>query len=314
VNPDHPLAFSVVICTYGRTDLCRQAVTALLPQVNDRGEILIVAQAVTRSSRDLYCAPEIPAERVRCVFLNEPNMLRARNAGIQESRGAITIFLDDDIIPDPGLIAGHLGAYADPAVGGVAGRILSELEPPSERLDPLALDPHTGWWHTNFDHREHVPLMTARGCNMSFRRTLLVEIGGFDRLYRWFRDDSDVSFRVRSLGYLLVFRPEAELLHLDAKQGGTRALESRGGRVAAELLSYRRYLRHYGDNLYFIARHFHGRERWRWVWHSYRVYVGLSRWPWRLFAKNLCFLLALLRGHYLAATSQPPYFEPVGPG
>lgn len=304
------LHYSVVICTYGRTDLCRQTVIALLPQVDARGEILIVAQAVTEPSRDLYCSPEVPAARVRCVFLPEPGMIRARNAGIQASCGAITIFLDDDIIPHPGLITGHLEAYTDPAVGGVAGRILSELEPPAERLSPLALDPRAGWWHTNFDHREHVGLMTARGCNMSFRRALLVELGGFDRRYRWFRDDSDVSFRVRALGYQLAFRPEAELLHLDAKQGGTRSAEPARGRVGAELFSYRRYFRHYGDNLYFIARHFRGREQWRWVWRSYRVYVGLSRWPWRLFAKNLCFLLALVRGHYLVATSRPPYFEP----
>ncbi|HVY70700.1 MAG TPA: glycosyltransferase, partial [Verrucomicrobiae bacterium] len=210
------LAYSVVICTYGRTEMCRQTVADLLPLIDDRGEIVVVAQAVGQPSRDLYCAPGVPLEKVRVFFLDQPNLIHARNLGIRESRGEITIFVDDDIKPGTGFVKGHVAEYHNPAVGGVAGRILSELESPREKLNPLALDPQAGWWHTNFDHRERVPLMHARGCNMSFRRALLVEIGGFDPCCRAFRDDSDVSFRVRALGYKLVFGPDAELLHLEA--------------------------------------------------------------------------------------------------
>ncbi|HVY71522.1 MAG TPA: hypothetical protein VHH73_16435, partial [Verrucomicrobiae bacterium] len=91
---------------------------------------------------------------------------------------------------------------------------------------------------------------------------------------------------------------------------GTRDAKAQHGPVKTEWLSYGRYYRRYSYDLYFLIRHFHGSQRWRWIWQSYRIYVGLSRWPWRLLAKNFLFLVALLRAHFLVFANRPPYFEP----
>jgi hypothetical protein len=58
---------------------------------------------------------------------------------------------------------------------------------------------------------------------------------------------------------------------------------------------YRKHFFHYRDNLYFLHRHFDGPRLKRYVWDAYRTYVGLSRWPWRLAAKNGAFLAAWLQ-------------------
>jgi hypothetical protein len=55
---------------------------------------------------------------------------------------------------------------------------------------------------------EHVP-----GCNMAFWRERLVEIGGFDPIYRAAGDDIDVCWKLLDRGYDIRFHPSALVWH-----------------------------------------------------------------------------------------------------
>ena len=310
-----PLKYSVVICTYMRPTLCGQTISKLAPYIEEGGELIVVDQTPQAQTPSQNFLQQIDKElwrngRMIYIRLSQPSLVKARNRGLQHARGEVVIFLDDDVVPSPSLLKGHLAGYADPEVGGVAGRILNEAKVTAEHIDARALDSLEGWWYTHFNHAESVYLMHAQGCNMSFLKSLLIEIGGFDTHYRFaFRDDSDISFRVRELGYKIRFAPEAELIHLEAREGGTRLAEKERGIIERELASYRHHFRHYRDNLYFLLRHFRKAQLSKWIWKSYCSYVGVSRWPWRLIAKNICFLLAFLNALFWVISSRPPYFE-----
>jgi GT2 family glycosyltransferase len=290
------LNYSIVIASYRRPRLLRQTVGELVAQVDDDGELLIVEQApqvdLSAHFRSL--------SRVRHLVLPRAGSCEARNQGVRLARGEITVFLDDDVIPGKGLIREHLLPYLDPTVGGVAGRSIEHGLEPANDIDPRALDSVTGWWYEHFDHPRPRDVAHAPSKNLSFRTDLIRKAGGFDPAFRlaW-REDSDLCFRVRQLGYRIVYHPAAMLTHLHATEGGTRGGRPRG-LVRGELQMYARHFRHYRDNLYFLAKHFHGRARRRWIWESYRRYVGLSRWPWRLVAKNACFASAWLQAAGLA--------------
>jgi GT2 family glycosyltransferase len=239
---------------------------------------------------------------LRYIILNRPGMVAARNIGIRLAQGKIVLFLDDDVLPLPGLIDGHLTAYIDPTVGGVAGRILDPGQTVTPPPHPKVFDPTDGWRHAHFDHNVPGDVMTARGCNMSFRRELLVRLGGFDLALVppfSFREDSDMCFRVRAAGYRVRFVPAAALVHVNAPSGGTREAKLPDSLVGAEFRRYRALYHLQSNNLYFILRHFRGLARSASLWRAYRDYVGLSRWPWRLAAKNTCFLAALFRAAWL---------------
>lgn len=256
------------------------------------GEVIVVDQCPRGPlPEDIQSTPGL-------VYLasDTPGMVRARNQALQIARGDIVIFLDDDVFPSKGLIAGHLSAYSDTRVGGVAGRIVEGNDLTEDVPDASVFDLVDGWQFARFDHRTRGAVMTARGCNMSFRRDLLRSLGGFDENIEIFRDDSDMCLRVIEAGYRIVFEPEAELIHLNCPSGGTRgtAVEATSS-CSREWRSYRQYYRHYRDNLYFIIKHFRGRRRRRYLWQSYCSYVGFSRWPWRVLAKNYCFLTAWYR-------------------
>jgi glycosyltransferase involved in cell wall biosynthesis/preprotein translocase subunit SecG len=96
------------------------------------------------------------------------------------------------------------------------------------------------------------------GCNMSFRRDVLAEIGGLRDDYPGTEvgEDTDISIRVTKLGYRIVFNPRAVLLHVGAPQ-------AKGKRFNARYEYYHRrnnfvmLLRNYGIGLkvvrYFLA-------------------------------------------------------------
>ena len=291
------LKYSIVIASYHRPALLRQTVTALIPQVGADGELLIIEQDPLEDLSAFFQA--LPF--VRYHSLPRRGTCEARNHGVRLARGQITIFLDDDVIPEPDLIHEHLKPFSDETVGGVAGRSIEAGFEPAAGINPLALDPESGWWYDHFDHPQRRDVLHAPTKNLSFRTDLIRKVGGFDPAFRlaW-REDSDLCFRVRRLGYRIVYHPPATLTHLHATAGGTRGTAAPPGLVRRELRIYSRSFRHYRDNLYFLMRHFRGRARRRWIWRSYRDYVGLSRWPWRLLAKNACFAAALWQAAALA--------------
>jgi GT2 family glycosyltransferase len=294
---------TVGIVTYARTPICVEAIAAVLPLLGPEDEFVVVEQGA--SDVAVYCQARWPG-RVLCFTLGKPSMVGARNYLIQRARGEVILFIDDDVVPSPKLIEAHWAAYRDSSIGGVAGRILSKESDPA--LAPEL--PGTHWMGTNFEATSSAEVPHARGCNMSFRREGLVKIGGFDPGHLLFRDDSDMCFRLRAEGYRILFVPEAELLHLAAESGGTRGASMiASSPVATELKMYHSHFRHYRDNLYFLVKHFRGIERWTSIARAHHDYVGLSRWPWRLAAKNLCFLAALLSAFWTKWTRKPPYFQ-----
>lgn len=293
-----PLVYTVVIVTYRRhLPLC-DTLRAIAHHINNSiGEVIVVDQCPTGPlPNDVLIIPGL-----RYIVLDAPGMVIARNVGLTHARGEIVLFLDDDVVPLPGLIDAHLAAYTDPKVGGVAGKIVEPGQQVDSPSHPKVFDPIDGWRHAHFDHATPGDVMTARGCNMSFRRELLVQLGGFDSHIEIFRDDTDACIRVIVAGYAIRFVPTAGLIHLNAQSGGTRGTSAEATTaVTREVRLYKQLFRHYRDNLYFIIKHFHGRYRHQLLWEAYRDYVGLSRWPWRLVAKNLCFLLALWSAQGLA--------------
>src|SRR5207249_4846011 len=55
---------------------------------------------------------------------------------------------------------------------------------------------------------EHIP-----GCNMAFRKSCLLAIGGFDPQFRVAGDDVDVCWRLQQAGWTLGFSPAAMVWH-----------------------------------------------------------------------------------------------------
>jgi O-antigen biosynthesis protein len=172
-----PDTLSVVICAYTEdrwTDL-QLAVASVQAQDTPAHEIVVVTDyndaLLERARREL--------DGVRVVANAEAQGLSgARNTGISSSTGAIVAFLDDDAAAEPGWISHLLAPYANPLVLGVGGRVIPRWDEARPTWLPREFDWVIGCTYAG--HRSDAgPIRNLIGANMSVRRDVVTEIGGF---------------------------------------------------------------------------------------------------------------------------------------
>ncbi len=217
-------AVDVVIPTKNREEFALATAELLLGQRYPRFRVLVVDQSDTPSER----LRELAERNSRLVYhVAESRGLPAgRNEGIALSGADVIVFVDDDVVPEPGFVEGHAFVYSDSRVGAAAGRIREKNVPdekiPAERMGKVNF--WTGSLLRGYTARTPREVDGATGVNMSFRRGVLRETGGFDTRYggTFIFEETDVCLAVRNRGYRIQYTPDAALTHLHASSGGCR--------------------------------------------------------------------------------------------
>lgn len=151
-------------------------------------------------------------DRFPIIYGVEPSigMHRARQKGVELARGEFVVCTDADCIPQRGWLAEIVRPLeADPDVQVVGGGI--------EKVEPASwvelLQPDLGGAHAEPQFLPRIsPLPFAVTANATFRRTQLLEVGGFDGDFRS-GGDVDLSWRILSRGGSLVLAPDALVQH-----------------------------------------------------------------------------------------------------
>jgi GT2 family glycosyltransferase len=261
---------TVLVPTYGREELLCLALTDILAQRHPAFETIVLDQTPRHTAETAGFLRDI-APRIRHVTLARPGLMAALNRGLALARGGVVWLTDDDVrIDDPTLLERHEAAHADPALGGVAGYEHDPRRPGGGRYDPRSADPVWGWYHTGWDHGTRAPVVTAPGCNVSFKRAALEKIGGFDERFtgnavRW---ENDVCLRMRRAGYGVVFEPEARVIHQPSASAG--GCENRH-LLGREPESHDWYASYFRNMLYVTFKH---APRHAWAAIAWRLYRG----------------------------------------
>ncbi len=222
------MKISIIIPTYKRKKRVLETIKSFFDQTYQEFEMVVVDQGPARIFDEEISNLNAPFP-IKYVYLSGPNLCKARNAGIQNACGQILLFCDDDIVPDKSLVEKHMSNYNDDNVGGVGGRIISSGRRRELLLFFKFLHPTTGSINPldaslicNFHRRRRCEVKHVGGCNMSFRREALIRAGLFDESFGGTAvlEETDMSFRVRGLGYRLIFEPNAVVKHLELTYGG----------------------------------------------------------------------------------------------
>jgi GT2 family glycosyltransferase len=255
-------SIDVIIPTYKRSPNVPGLVSALLPLCSSGDTITIVEQGARPSSVKNNSI-------VKVIRLPRPNLPAARNTGIKASVADIVLFLDDDIEPLPGLVEAHRGCYSDSSIAGVAGYVNDPFFDPAQTR-PSSIDLSNGECLQNFSLPASQKTVSAMGANMSFRRTALLEAGGFDEhyLHNALWEEIDCCLRLQARGHALRYCAGAKVRHLRVSSGGCRQEQGH------------RYLYHqFANTAYFAARFAEPQHYGSWIrfW-KYRLEY-LSRRP-----------------------------------
>lgn len=218
---------SIVIPSYNRETVLIETIKDLLALEHQAIEILVVDQSLNHSAEVNQALQNFDQQgSIRWIRLSTPSIPNAMNVGAIEASGEVVLFVDDDILTRSDLVLEHARRYQEPQVKSVAGQVIQSWEQPLSDDQPsyqngIETDPDS------FMFNSALPMTVRRfiGCNVSFKRSDLLEVGGFDLNFSKvaYRYEAEAAERFVNSGRTMVFEPKASLDHLKQASGGTRS-------------------------------------------------------------------------------------------
>lgn len=217
---------SIIIATRNRERTllpCLRSV-AHLNTLDGEKEIILINDGVQFSQTLKAVASEMSAKVVHSK--SRLGLTAARNLGVKLAVGNVCAFIDDDVEVHPMWLESLRKDYFQRNSDAVCGRITTKSlnDPPSERL-PVGCIGLNGHQYLNYTSSKFWFVEKMPGCNMSFRKSILQEIGGFDENFgeHCYADDLEVSLRLIKRGFKILYDPQAVVWHKEVPEGGTRA-------------------------------------------------------------------------------------------
>lgn len=212
------LACSVIIPSYNRRATLEMVLEGLARQTlpPDAFEVIVVLDGATDDSATMLARWQQAQRLAHLRWHHQPNggQAVARNAGVQMAAAPVVVFLDDDVVPEPELLAVHVAHHQTHVPQAVLGDCLVVRE----RRDSLY---HLGvwaWWEDTYQRRalpgRQPGFRDFCAGNVSLRREDFLRVGGFDPAFRGYGgEDYELGYRLLRAEVALVADRSARARH-----------------------------------------------------------------------------------------------------
>jgi lipopolysaccharide/colanic/teichoic acid biosynthesis glycosyltransferase/GT2 family glycosyltransferase len=195
---------SVVVPAYNAAATISACVQALKRQkdVGDDYEIIVVDNGSVDNTAQL-------ALNAGATVIQQPKRgaAAARNAGIQRACGDVVCFTDADCVPHDTWLKAIIAPLADNEVIGCKGVYTTEQSSLVARFVQIE-------YEDKYDRlRQQAYIDFIDTYSAAYRRQVLLTNGCFDEQF-FFVEDQELSFRLATRGYKMVFQPQAAVCHL----------------------------------------------------------------------------------------------------
>jgi GT2 family glycosyltransferase len=204
----------------------RSEAHCILPTASPAADEIVIVDQTREHPREVAARLEAwqRANAIRLIRLDAPSITRAMNTALREAKSTHVLFLDDDIIPSPQLLAAHGKAVTEAGVWAVVGQVLQPGETPAHFTDD---ELHRGVLRDlefRFTHDTACDVQNVMAGNLCVDRERALSIGGFDEHYSAvaYRFETDFALRVIAGGGRIRYEPSASIRHLKAPGGGVR--------------------------------------------------------------------------------------------
>ena len=200
---------SVVIPTYNRKESLKETLESLFNQTypKDKYEIIVCDDDKSTDGTEGLVKELMKNSPCKITYFKVKSKYKgpaaARNVGIENADGEIIGFTDDDCVASPNWIEEAVPYFEAGKIGAIQGFVAPQMYKPNwmEKIFKI----RQGIAHTEDDGR----YVTA---NMFFRKKAIVEAGYFDPELVW-GEDTDLAYRVKRIGYKILFRKEVIVYH-----------------------------------------------------------------------------------------------------
>jgi len=221
---------SVVVLSYNRPHLLRQALASIQAQDSNLLEIIVVDNRSPRSEEVAQTVAEFPSVR---LISNPTNLgyTGAMNLAIKTVRGQYVLLTEDDMVlapacvkefvsflethPEVGLASGLIYRHATRTIH-CAGGYLSLGGTYSKKMLRLGET-------ANGHYSEPYPVTYITGAMVFAQTDLLRRLGGFRPDFFLYSEDDELCLRVSRLGLPIMVVPRAVAEHVEHPEGPTSA-------------------------------------------------------------------------------------------
>ncbi|MFH0970360.1 MAG: glycosyltransferase [Candidatus Diapherotrites archaeon] len=176
-----PQTASIVVATLNGGEPLIKAVNGMLRQdFKGKYEIIVVDDGSYDGKTPFLLKKNFQKNpRISLIFLPRSGVCKARNAGINAAKHEVVINMDHDCVPQKNWLQTLVNGFDSPCVGAVSAY------------------GHYG------------------GTSTGFRKTILDHLGGYDEDFFYYREDTDLSFRIMELGFEYVRIPTASKMYTE---------------------------------------------------------------------------------------------------
>ncbi len=215
---------STVVCAHSldRYHDLAEAVGSLLEQTHRELEIIVVIDG-NQGLHDRVVADYSAQDAVKSILLKKNvGTSAARNAGINEARGDVVAFIDDDAVAERKWIENLVVTYQEYDAAAVGGRILPVWLCEKPDYLPEELYWLVGATHEGFAEEKVAEVRNTFGPNMSFKREVFERVGVFNENLGFARkgtsyiqaEEPELALRMKQeLGKGVMYNPDAIVYH-----------------------------------------------------------------------------------------------------
>ncbi|PSH02900.1 MAG: hypothetical protein CXZ00_15080 [Acidobacteria bacterium] len=206
---------SIIIASNGRRAITQRTIRTALAQNFTSGEYELILVLDGCDEPD-WCAAEQLNARCHFQVMRQPKRGQAAsiNAGLRIAMGELVLFLDDDILCPPDLLAKHVEAHDSHPDHLAFGPIFTSEESSASLATEWIRNRNDSWF------RQVTPDISTSGwcfCfanpNTSAPRRLLLSAGALDESF-WRYNDTEFGFRLWKQGLRFVYLPDAPVSHV----------------------------------------------------------------------------------------------------
>jgi GT2 family glycosyltransferase len=236
---------SICIVTYQSKDFLRECLRSITEKTNRNPDFPCTYEIIITDNR----STDGTAEMLRGEFPDVQVIVNERNQGytapmnqaLRKAQGRYLMQLNPDTLILPGAFE-RLVSYLDnhPETGICGPKVLNpdgSLQKPCRRGDPrpwAVFSYFSGlagrfpksrffgeYLMSYMDENQTHPAAGVSGSCMLIRRAVVEQIGYLNELFFAYQEDADFCFRARQANWLVVYYPEAQIIHYGG-QGGSK--------------------------------------------------------------------------------------------